>query len=156
MREGRKPPAVPGLTRRQYKALCDAVAFRGEDRLRTAQEFVEGLRDVGLRERIGPYLAWRAGALVVLVAGGWGGTYYLHQRKVAQVIARFGPQDAHRYADEAQAMAALDTLGDEERKRLVLDQGDLIQRFLLARLDAYWNPAQGRYDYTHAQQLFAL
>jgi non-specific serine/threonine protein kinase len=156
MREGRKPPQVPGLTRRQYKALCDAVAFRGEDRLRTAQEFVEGLREVGLRERIGPYLAWGAGALVVVVAGGWGGAHYLHQRKVAQVIARFAPEDAHRYADEAQAMAALDTLGEEERKRLVLDQGDLIQRFLLTRLDAYWNPAQGRYDYAHAQQLFAL
>ncbi|MGN2246269.1 protein kinase [Frateuria sp. GZRR35] len=156
MREGRKPPAVPGLTRRQYKALCDAVAFRGEDRLHTAQAFVEGLREVGLRERIGPYLAWGAGALAVLVAGGWGGAHYLHQRKVAQVIARFAPDDAHRYTNEAQAMAALDTLGDEERKRLVLDQGDLIQRFLLARLDAYWNPAQGRYDYVHAQQLFAL
>ncbi|UGB39161.1 protein kinase domain-containing protein [Frateuria soli] len=156
MREGRKPPAVPGLTRRQYKALCDAVAFRGEDRLRTAQEFVEGLREVGLRERIGPYLAWGAGALVVLVAGGWGGAHYLHQRKVAQVIARFAPDDAHHYTDEAQALAALGTLDEEERKRLVLDQGDLIQRFLLARLDAYWNPAQGRYDYAHAQQLFAL
>ncbi|HET6805878.1 MAG TPA: bifunctional serine/threonine-protein kinase/formylglycine-generating enzyme family protein [Frateuria sp.] len=156
MREGRRPPPVPGLTRRQYKALCDAVAFRGEERLRSAQEFVEGLREVSLRERIGPYLAWSTGALVVLVAGGWGGTHYLHQRKVAQVIARFAPDDAHRYADEAQAMAALDTLGDEERKRLVLDQGDLIQRFLLSRLDAYWNPAQGRYDYAHAQQLFAL
>ncbi|MGN2253709.1 protein kinase [Frateuria sp. GZRe12] len=156
MREGRKPPLVPGLTRRQYKALCDAVAFRGQDRLRTAQDFVEGLREIGLRERIGPYLAWGAGALVVMVAGGWGGTQYLHQRKVAQVIARFAPGDAHRYADEAQAVAALDTLGEEERKRLVLDQSDLIQRFLLTRLDAYWNPAQGRYDYARAQQLFAL
>ena len=156
MREGRKPPPVPGLTRRQYKALCDAVAFRSEDRLRTASEFVDGLREVGLRERIGPYLAWGAGALVVLVAGGWGAAHYLHQRKVAQVIARFAPDDAHRYADETQAAAALDSLGEDERKRIVLDQGDLIQRFLLARLDAYWNPAQGRYDYAHAQQLFAL
>ncbi|HEV2539171.1 MAG TPA: bifunctional serine/threonine-protein kinase/formylglycine-generating enzyme family protein [Frateuria sp.] len=156
MREGRKPPPVPGLTRRQYKTLCDAVAFRSEDRLRSASEFVDGLREVGLRERIGPYLVWGAGALVVLVAGGWGGARYLHQRKVAQVIARFDPADARRYADETQAMAALDGLGDDERKRIVLDQGDLIQRFLLTRLDAYWNPAQGRYDYAHAQRLFAL
>jgi non-specific serine/threonine protein kinase len=156
MREGRKPPPVPGLTRRQYKTLCDAVAFRKEDRLHTASEFVDGLREVGLRERIGPYLMWGGGALVLLVAGGWGGAHYLHQRKVAQVIARFSPDNAHVYTDEAQAMAALDTLGDEERKRLVLDQSELIQRFLLTRLDGYWNPAQGRYDYAHAQQLFAL
>ncbi|MCX7514346.1 bifunctional serine/threonine-protein kinase/formylglycine-generating enzyme family protein [Frateuria sp. STR12] len=156
MREGRTPPPVPGLTRRQYKTLCDAVAFRSENRLRTASEFVEGMREVGLRERIGSYLVWGAGALVVLVAGGWGATHYLHQRKVAQVIAGFAPDDVHRYADEAQAMAALDTLGEEERKRIVLDQGELIQRFLLTRLDAYWNPAQGRYDYARAQQLFAL
>ncbi|SEI41364.1 bifunctional serine/threonine-protein kinase/formylglycine-generating enzyme family protein [Frateuria terrea] len=156
MREGRKPPPVPGLTRRQYKTLCDAVAFHKEDRLRTAGEFVDGLREVGLRERIGPYLIWGGGALVLLVAGGWGGAHYLHQRRVAQVIARFSPDNTHVYTDKAQAMAALDTLGDEERKRLVLDQSELIQRFLLTRLDGYWNPAQGRYDYAHAQQLFAL
>jgi non-specific serine/threonine protein kinase len=156
MREGRRPPPVPGLTRRQYKTLCDAIAFRSEDRLRTAGEFVDGLREVGLRERVGPYLAWGTGALVVLVAGGWGAAHYLHQRKVAQVIARFAPEDKHRYADETQALAALDSLGEDERKRVVLDQGDLIQRFLLTRLDAYWNPAQARYDYAHAQALFAL
>ena len=156
MREGRKPPPVPGITRRQYKTLCDAVAFRSEDRLHSASEFVDGMREIGLRERIGPYLIWGVGALVVLVAGSWGGTHYLHLRKVAQVIARFAPDNTHRYADESQAAAALDALGDEERKRIVLDQGDLIQRFLLGRLDTYWNPSQRRYDYARAQKLFAL
>jgi len=30
LKEGRKPPPVPGLSRRQYKTLCDAIAFHGE------------------------------------------------------------------------------------------------------------------------------
>jgi non-specific serine/threonine protein kinase len=155
-REGRKPPPVPGVTKRQYKALCDAVAFHGEQRLKAAAELVEGLRDISLRERIGPQLAYGGGALVLLVGAGWGLTHYLHNRHVEQIVARFAPAASDRYANEDQAVQALSTLSDDERKRIVLDQGDTIQNYLLSRISTYWDPTQNRYDYAATQHVFQL
>ncbi|MFK2879385.1 bifunctional serine/threonine-protein kinase/formylglycine-generating enzyme family protein [Rhodanobacter hydrolyticus] len=156
LKEGRKPPPVPGLTRRQYKTLCDAVAFHTEDRLQTAGAMIEGMRDIGMRERVVPWLGYGAAAVVAIAGGTWGTISYLHQHHITRVIARFAPTDSQRYANENEAMAALGSLGDDDRKRLVLDQGDTIQNYLLARIDTYWNPAQGRYNFPGAQHVFDL
>jgi non-specific serine/threonine protein kinase len=156
LKEGRKPPPVPGLTRRQYKALCDSVAFHAEQRLQTAGALIDGLREIGLRERLVPWLSYGAVAAVVIAGGTWGTISYLHQHHISQVIARFAAGNPHHYANENEAMQALDSLGEDDRKRLVLDQGEAIQDFLLARIDAYWDPAQGRYDFPGAQHVFQL
>lgn len=156
LKEGRRPPPVPGLTRRQYKALCDAVAFHSEQRLQSTVDLVEGLRDVSLRERAGPYLAYGAVAAVALAAGGWGVAHYLHRHHVAQVVARFSMADPHHYATEDQAFKALYGLDEDERGRIVLNRGDAIQDYLLARVDAYWNPDKGRYDYAGVQHVLQL
>jgi non-specific serine/threonine protein kinase len=156
MREGRKPPPVPGLTRRQYKALCDAVAFTADKRLKSADLLVEGLREIGLGERLGQPLAWTVLGILLLGAIGWGAVGQWRVRQVAEVAARFQPANPQRFSDEAEAAVALDQLGEEGRKRLMLDQGDQVQQFLLGRVDAYWNPAQGRHDYAAAERVFDL
>ncbi|MGC1549688.1 MAG: bifunctional serine/threonine-protein kinase/formylglycine-generating enzyme family protein [Rhodanobacter sp.] len=156
LKEGRKPPPVPGITRRQYKTLCDAVAFHSEQRLKSAVELVEGLREVRFRERFQRHMIYGGGALVLIAVGGWGLSHYLHSEHVAQVIARFAIANPKHYANEDQARDALGSLSEDDRKRLILDQGDAIQGFLSSRLDNYWNPAQGRYDYAKAQHVFQL
>jgi len=156
MREGRKPPPVPGLTKRQYQTLCDAIAFTSDKRLKNAADLVEGLRDVSLRERVGPFVVFGAIGVVIIGAAGWGVMHYLRQRQVAEVIARFGTADPQHYTSEDQAIGALDALSMDERTRVVVDQSDVIQSFLLARVDAYWNPTAKRYDYARAQHVFAL
>jgi len=156
MKEGRKPPPVPGLTKRQYQTLCDAVAFTHDKRLKNATELVEGMRQVGLRERMGPFLVFGSIGVVVLVAGGWGLTRYLHQRHVDQVIARFALGNPQHYGNEDQALGAFGALDQDDQKRLVIDQGDLIQSFLLSRVDAYWNPDKQCYNYAKAQHVFQL
>ncbi|BFI96596.1 MAG: hypothetical protein RSP_21060 [Rhodanobacter sp.] len=156
LKEGRKPPPVPGLTKRQYKTLCDAVAFHSGQRLQNASELVEGLRDIGLRERLIPWLGYGAVVAVVAAGGTWGTFSYLHSHRIARVIARFAPTDAHHYVNENDAIKALDSLSEDDRSRLVLNQGEAIQDFLLARIDTYWNPAKGRYDYAGAQHVFEL
>src|SRR5690349_18397972 len=40
LRERRRPPVVPGLTGRQQRALCDAVAFTADKRLKSADLLV--------------------------------------------------------------------------------------------------------------------
>ncbi|MGN6656827.1 MAG: protein kinase domain-containing protein [Rhodanobacter sp.] len=156
MREGRKPPPVKGLTKQQYKTLCASVAFRAEDRLKSASELVDGLRDVSLRERALPFLVYGVPAALIIAGGVWGWITWRHDHHVNEVIQRFTPTRADRYANEAQALQALGTLSDDDRKRIVVDQGDLIQKFLLSRLDAYWNPGEGRYDYAGTQKVFKL
>jgi non-specific serine/threonine protein kinase len=155
MNAGAVLPSVPGLSRRQYKALCEAVAFRGDDRLPTVDALVEGLRRRKLRERLVPYVA----GLVVIAASAAVGAVlhnnYRH-RQLETTIARFSDTDPQHYATEDQAIAALGALGVDARERLVLNQNDVIQRFLSERLDAYWSPPLGRLDYAAAEHVFQL
>jgi len=53
-------------------------------------------------------------------------------------------------------MTALASLGVNERERLVLNQNDQIQRFLLDRLDAYWSPPLGLVDYAGVEHIVQL
>lgn len=156
MKAARQPPAAPGLTRRQYQALCDAVAFSGERRLQSADQLLEGLREVSVRERLGPALTFGALLLVALALGSFFGTRYLRQQHVDRVVSRFMQDDPNHYGNEDQALSGLAELDDADRQQAVLAHGDVIQRYLLGRLDGYWNVARGRYDYASAQHLFAL
>ncbi|HWU77069.1 MAG TPA: protein kinase [Rhodanobacter sp.] len=156
MREGRKPPPVKGLTKQQYKVLCASVAFTGSERLKSARELIEGLRDVSLRERALPYLMYGVPAILAVAGGVWGWTTYQHNHHVAEVIGRFVLARPDHYVNESQALQSLNTLSDDDRKRIVVDQSDLIQNFLMSRLDAYWNPTKDRYDYAGTQRVFRL
>ncbi|MCD9007357.1 protein kinase [Luteimonas sp. XNQY3] len=156
LREGRTPPKVKGLTGRQYRSLCRAVAFRAADRLPSVEALIEGLREVPARERLLPLAGY--GAAAVLVVGGavFGASHWLHQRQLAAVVAGFSSDGDGAFADEGAAMAALAALPASDRDALVLAEHQRIESFLLRRLDALWNPEQGRYDYLQAQRVLAL
>ena len=156
LREGRKPPPVPGLTRRQYRALCDAVAFTRERRLPRVELLVEGLREVGAGERLKPLAGWGIGAIVIAGAGAWGVSNHMHDRRIAMIIAGFEDEGEGGYSDEIQAAAALAGLDEDDRRKLVLDQNELIESFLLRRLENLWDPARGRYAYAEAMAVFSL
>lgn len=156
MREGRKPPPVKGLTKHQYKVLCASVAFTKAQRLKSANELVDGLREVGLREQALPYLLYGVPTVLLVAGGAWGWVTYRHNHHMAEVIARFELARPDHYANENQAQQALGTLGDDDRKRIIVDQGELIQSYLLGRVDAYWRPEQDRYNYAGAQRVFKL
>ena len=156
MKEGRKPPHVKGLTKRQYRTLCASVAFTGEQRLKSANDLIDGLREISLGERMKPVLLYGLPAALAVAGGTWAWLNYQHSHHVTEVIARFGLARADHYTSETQALQALESLSEDERKRIVIDQGDLIQSFLLSRIDAYWNPAESRYDYAGAQRVFKL
>lgn len=155
-KEGRKPPPVPGLTKRQYKALAAAVAFSREQRLKNAMDLVEGLRELSLRERAMPYLLVGVPAVVVLAGGGWGVMSYRENQRLDGVISRFEVARADAYANEDEARAALETLDEEVRNRLVLAKSEIIEGYLLARINGYWSPDKNLFDYAKAKNVFAL
>lgn len=156
MKEGRKPPPVKGLTKHQYRVLCASVAFTKAQRLKSAGALVDGLREVSFRERAIPVLMYGLPVVLVIAGGAWAWTSYQHKHHVANVIERFTLTHADHYATEKQALQALNTLSDDDRKRIIVDEGERIQNYLLGRIDAYWNPLKDRYNYAGTQAVFAL
>ena len=155
MKKGRQPPVVPGLSRRQQKALCDAVAFHGEERPHSVEALIDGLRRRSTSERLAPYVG-TALAVAALAAGGAMLHTQMRHRQLETAIERLAAANPQHYVNENQMMTALDALGEDERERAVLDQSEAIQAFLLERLDAYWNPTLGRFDYGAVRHVFEL
>jgi non-specific serine/threonine protein kinase len=156
LKEGRKPPPLPGLSKRQYRTLCAAVAFDAKQRLPDVQALLDGLREVSWRERALPVVGYGTAAALVL---GVAGTLVWRQAQsshLAEVIGRFNLDAADRYRDEAQAWEGLGSLGDDQRARVVVERSDTIEKFLQARLDELWKPSAGRFNYPGTAAVFAL
>lgn len=146
---------IRGLSRRQNRALLRCLSFEAADRLDMATA-LEQLRPRSRRERLRPY-ALAAGATLLLGAiGAVSFQEYSQRRQVDRVVERFAPTARNRFADEGQAGNALMSLGEDERRRLVVDQSAAIESFLLSRIDHYWTPHQGRENYIGAQKVLAL
>ncbi|HET7931878.1 MAG TPA: serine/threonine-protein kinase [Rhodanobacteraceae bacterium] len=155
LKEGRRPPYVRSLSKRQNKALADAVAFHAAQRAQNVDDVVEGLRDIGFGERARPYLIWGSTAVVVLAVAAWGATHYLGVRHVNEVVSRFTLANPQHYANEDLAYQALVGLGSDE-SAVVVKHNDVIGTYLLARLAGYWDPAKKHYDYAGVQHVYDI
>lgn len=155
-REGRQPPPLPGLSKRQYRTLRAAVAFEARHRLQNVDALLEGLRQLGWRERLLPRLGYASAAVAVVGIAGVGIMRHLHTQRLADVTARFAAGAAAPYADEQQAWQGLASLDETQRARLLVERSDVIEDFLLRRLQALWQPAQGRFDFPATAAVFAL
>lgn len=156
LKEGRRLPPIPGLSRRQYQTLSAAVAFEQSKRLPDVQSLLEGLRDVGWRERVLPVVGYGTAATVVLVAAGVGLWRHEASSRLNKVVEGFSATAPDRYRDEAQAVAGLESLDDEQRAQFLVGSGDLVRQFLVRRLDELWKPEAGRFDFPGIAKVFAL
>lgn len=156
LRAGRKPPMVPGLDKRQYKALCDALAFTAEKRTSDIAEVLAGLRKRRWRERATPWVVGSFLLLVLAAAAAGVASMRIEQRHVADTLRRFAPAQPDGFRNEDDARAALAALDGDERRRVVVDGADAIDGFLVRLVAADWDPAHGRYDYAGAQDAFRL
>lgn len=156
MRDGLRPPRVRGLHRRARRALRDSVAFDRSRRPKSATALIEAMRPRGWRDHArGGFLA--AAAVALLTIGiAWAIHHQLHQRRMTMAVQAFASESTASPHDDTQAVQALDRLDDEERARFILDHGERIERFLLARLDAYQHPASGSEDDAGIDRIFAL
>ncbi|UXA69028.1 bifunctional serine/threonine-protein kinase/formylglycine-generating enzyme family protein [Xanthomonas prunicola] len=146
---------LPTLSRRQNRGLRSSLAFEAGARP-SMTSLLEQLRPRSRGERVLPYVL--AAGLLLAGAGGTAAWMQVHaqQQKVAGVLERFSPQAPNRFVHEAHARAALWALGQDDRRRLILDRSSTIEAFLLTRMDHYWQPARGREDYVGAQRILVL
>jgi non-specific serine/threonine protein kinase len=156
MAAGRRPPAVPGLDKRQYKALVDAIAFTAEKRSSDIGNVMAGLRRRRWRERATPWLIATAGLILLVAAGAWFGTMEAERRHTADTLRRFAPAQVDGFRSEDDVRAALAALDNDERRHVVVDGADAIDSFLVRLVAARWDPPNHRYDFAGAQKVFAL
>jgi len=153
---GRRPPAVPGLDKRQYKALVDATAFTAEKRSSDISVVMAGLRKRRLRERATPWLVATAGLVVLVAAATWFGALQAERRHMADTLRRFAPAQVDGFRSEDDVRKALAALDNDERRHVVVDGADAIDGFLVRLVASRWDPAHDHYDYAGAQKVFAL
>lgn len=153
---GLRPPVVPGLDKRQQKALADALALTAERRTADIATVLAGLRRRRLRERATPWVAAAVVAGVVAAGGAWYASHRAEQQHVADTLRRFDPAQPDAFTGEDQVRQGLGSLTGDERRRVVVDGADTIDHFLMRQLAAHWDPAKGRLDYAGAERTFAL
>lgn len=156
MAAGRRLPAVPGLDKRQYKALVDAIAFTADKRSSDIGAVMSGLRRRRWRERATPWLIATAGLVVIAAAGTWFGSLEVGRRHMADTLRRFAPDQVDGFRSEDDVRAALAALDNDERRHVVVDGADAIDGFLVRLVASRWDPSHGRYDFAGAQKVFAL
>ncbi|SEO84249.1 non-specific serine/threonine protein kinase [Luteibacter sp. UNC138MFCol5.1] len=153
---GRRPPAVPGLDKRQYKALCDAVAFDGARRGSDIGVLLAALRPRRWRERATPWLVAAAVAVALAGGGAWFASAQAERHHVADTLRRLAPGQPDGYRNEDDLRTALAALDGDERRRVVVDGADAIDGFLVRLVATHWDPAKGQFDYPGATRTFAL
>ncbi len=156
MKAGKRPPPVAGLDKRQYKALCDSVAFTADKRSADIAMVLAGLRKRRWRERATPWLIAAGFVLALSAAGAWVAAMQVERRHVAETLRRFAPGQADGFRDEDQVRGALAALDGDERRRIVVDGAEAIDGFLVRLLATHWDPSHGRLDYAGATATFRL
>lgn len=153
MKQGLVPQRLPALSKLQWRTLQRGLAFRREERIPTAAEFIEGLRPRTQREKLLPMVAAGIGGVVGLALLIWLGTSLFYGSKVSSVEACIGSAEC---ADAAVLVERLGTLNDEDQKRIGEERRDEIKGIFYGTLSRHWQPDQARYNYADAKKVVEL
>jgi non-specific serine/threonine protein kinase len=138
MKEGLKPPIVPGLQRSQQKALQASVAFPRAARIKSCDDFLDGMRKRSIKDYMVPIMGGGIAAVLLLV-GIFGGLLpYLSGKRVDNMIAQFAQ---NQFTDHAAAVAALDAMKPNERDTAMVKGSKEIQNYFLTIANDKWKVA---------------
>jgi non-specific serine/threonine protein kinase len=150
MKEGLKPPIVPGLQRKQQKTLQQSVAFKREDRCKSCDEFLDGMRARSIKD-YGVQIMGGGVAVILLLVGIFGGLLpYLSGKRVDAMIAQFA-QSA--FTDSDAAVAALNAMKPSERETAMVKGSKEIQNYFFAVANGKWDLASKPPKYDHPAAL---
>lgn len=147
---GRVPAAVPGLGRRQNRALRRALAFDRASRTQGVGELLAELSGEGRRSR-----QWRLAAAVAALAllgvvGGLTVPQQLAEREAAAYAERLLAADETALPGAVTALAALP---EAQRREVVNRVRETLTAWYERRLEALFEPAAGRFAYAEARAL---
>ncbi|MGH8482146.1 MAG: serine/threonine-protein kinase, partial [Nevskiaceae bacterium] len=153
MKAGLKPPVVPGLQRGQQRTLQKSVAFKREDRCKTCDDFLDGMRPRSLKDYAVPIMGGGV-AVVLLLVGIFGGLLpYLAGKRVDGMIEQFATS---AFPDPGAAMAALNAMNPAERDTAMQKGSKEIQNYFFAAANNAWDLAAKPTKYDHPQALAVL
>jgi non-specific serine/threonine protein kinase len=150
MKEGLKPPVVPGLSRMQQRTLQAAVAFKREDRVKSCDAFLDGMRARTFKD-YAPQAMGGVVAVVLLLVGIFGGLLpYLKGKRIDNMIAQFS--QATFGEDTTAALAALQAMDAEERETAMNKGSTPIQDYFFKLANDRWDigAKPPKYRYTDA------
>lgn len=153
MKAGLKPPVVPGLQRGQQKTLQKSVAFKREDRCKSCDEFLEGMRPHTIKDYMVPIMGGGV-AVVLLLVGIFAGLLpYLAGKRVDAMVAQFAQS---QFADHTAAVAALGAMKPAERDTAMQKGSKEIQNYFFAQANGRWDMAAKPPKYDHPAALAVL
>jgi non-specific serine/threonine protein kinase len=137
MKEGGKPPVVHGLQRKQQKTLQGSVAFKREDRVKTCDDFLDGMRPRTMKDYMVPMMGGAIGLILLAVASSFVFSK-LSERRVDGMIQQFATS---AFADPAAAVAALGEMKPAERDTAMQKGSKDIQNYFFAIANNKWRVA---------------
>ena len=142
-----QPAPIPGLTSQQWRTLQKGLAFRRQDRLRNAGEFLEGLTPS--RKPVKTLLVAGLATALLLVTGGMQLKTYMQHARLQALTQRLQSSDP---AVIATALRDLQHYPPEERAPVLLNDGveASLLNYYTARARGLFDPEAGHYDYAGA------
>lgn len=135
MKEGLRPPVIPGLSRTQQRTLQRSVAFKRAERIQTCDEFLEGMRTRTFKDYAVPVFGGGFAVVLVLVGIFVVLLPYLAGRRVDAMIQQFA---GNGFADPTAAMAALNAMKATERDTAMQKGSKEIQNYFFAFAGDKW------------------
>ena len=149
--EGLKAPTVPGLKKKQNRALQKSIAFERKDRSPSVEQFLEDFE--------AKYIWYKSPltiAALLVVAIGLGGTVpvidYYHQKEIDQVIADINTGDPRTIAER---LAALDKYDKAEQGVIHGEAKDAIQNYFQNNVTKTIDTTDNNYNFIKAQDILA-
>ena len=153
MKEGLKPPVVPGLSRKQRKTLEASVAFKRADRVRSCEEFLAGMRKQTAKDFALPAMI---GVVVVILAlvGVFGGLLpYLKNKRIDAAAAQFS---SGAFGEDTQAAVSfLATMDPQEAEATKQKYSAAIQDYFFKVANQKWDieAKPPKYRFTEASAI---
>ena len=137
MKEGMRPPVVPGLSRKQRKTLEGSVAFKRADRIKTCDDFVVGMRKQTAKDFALPAMVG-AVAVILLLVGVFGGLLpFLKNKRIDAMGQQFA--SATFGEDTAAAVGALNAMDPQEAESAKQKYSQAIQDYFFKVANDQWD-----------------
>ncbi|MGH8397170.1 MAG: protein kinase domain-containing protein [Gammaproteobacteria bacterium] len=145
LEKGLRPAPIAKLSKRQNRALLNALAISREDRTPTVEQFWDGLRP--RKNRIMQYGPITVAILIILILLGYKPVEgYFHTRRNNDIVAKIQSGNV-----DIPSVLKLISVYDTDSQRYILENGkDKIIKYFEAQAEGFVDQTHGQYNYPAA------